>query len=60
MQIGASVANSRFTFWNFLEFFKNILNLQLVKSENADPGDIEGRPYVICRKKSTVYISLIL
>ena len=24
MQIGASVANSRFTFWNFLEFFSKI------------------------------------
>lgn len=37
------MTNSIFTFWNFLAFFffLNISNLQLVKSEDVKPMDME-------------------
>lgn len=39
------MANSIFAFWNFLEFFSNIFNLQWVESVHAEPTDTEGQLY---------------
>ena len=42
-------ADSRFGFWNFMEFFfpLNILGLWLVDSADVEPEDMEGQLYVL-------------
>ena len=37
--------NSSFDFWNFLESFSNIFDLQLVESTDSEPEDMEGNLY---------------
>ena len=37
---GGREANSSFAFWNFLEFFLNVFDLQLLDSPDAEPSDM--------------------
>ena len=47
---------ANFAFWNFLEFFFNVFNLQLLDSPDAELSDMK----LVCVLGQDVYVALMI